>query len=209
MKRELLLQNLKDIINDMTEIEYINLESLVLKAGSRIAVKRFKRQKFLNEVKENIEMKSLENQHKQNEIIAYVDGSFDKDRGLCGSGIVFLKNKNQLVPNLTKSFNTYDKYNMWNIQGECEACLKAIRMAVNFGLNKIIIHYDYQGIESWVKKIGNKREWKAKNDYTKGYVKQFDELNKKIDIEFVKVKGHSGDKWNDEADRLARESLGK
>lgn len=209
MEKRELLKILKDIINDMTELEYMNLESLVLRVGNRIAREQLKRQQFLNEAKENFKTDSFEEQHKQNEIIAYVDGSFDKDKGLCGSGIVFLKNKDQLVPNLTKSFNTYDKYNMWNIQGECEACLKAIRLAIGKGYDKIVIHYDYQGIESWVKKIGDKREWKARNDYTKGYVKQFDELSKKIDIKFVKVKGHSGDKWNDEADRLARASLGK
>ncbi|MBM7836334.1 RNase H family protein [Clostridium sardiniense] len=98
---------------------------------------------------------------------------------------------------------------MWNIQGECEVCLRAIKYAIDLRYNKITIYYDYQGIEPWVKKVGNKREWKAKNDYTKGYVKKFDELSEKIKIEFVKVKGHSKDKWNDEADRLAKASLGK
>ena len=31
---------------------------------------------------------------------------------------------------------------------------------------------------------------------------------KKIDIKFVKVKGHSGDKYNDIADKLAKKALG-
>lgn len=37
----------------------------------------------------------------------------------------------------------------------------------------------------------------------------FDELNKLIEVEFVKVKGHSNNKWNDIADTLAKKSLGK
>ena len=34
------------------------------------------------------------------------------------------------------------------------------------------------------------------------------DIKKYVDIKFVKVKGHSGDKYNDLADKLAKEALG-
>lgn len=150
------------------------------------------------------ENNSKKDEVKNTKVIAYVDGSFDKNKKLCGSGVVFLKSLNDEMPIDSMSFSSVDKYNMWNIQGECESCIAAIKQAINQGCEEIHIYHDYQGISSWAL-----REWKAKNDYTKGYVKRFDELNKKIKIKFFKVKGHSKDKWNDEADRLAKASLGK
>ncbi|MCH1964364.1 reverse transcriptase-like protein [Clostridium perfringens] len=199
MNRKETLELLKDIIDEMTEIEFMNLQGLTLRANSRIA--RGKIEEANNTIKENKLNKT---------IIAYVDGSFDKDKKLCGSGVVFLNSISDDKPITTIDFATEDKYNMWNIQGECEACIKAIEVAIDKGCSEIHIYHDYQGISSWVIKKGDdKREWKAKNEYTQGYVKRFDELSKKIKVKFVKVKGHSKDKWNDEADKLARRSLGK
>lgn len=137
------------------------------------------------------------------EIDVYVDGSFDKEAGFCGSGVVFVENDEEID---CYSFASVDEYNQWNIQGECEACLNAIKTA---GLNEIeILHiyYDYQGVESWATGA-----WKAKNPYTQGYVKRFNEMISEysINVIFHKVKGHSGNRWNDRADKLARQCLGK
>lgn len=192
MNRKETLNLLKDIIDEMWECEFMNLQGLVLRSASRIAREKLE--------KANTTQKGKGNKN----IIAYVDGSFDKEKKLCGSGIVFLNNINDNKPITTINFPSEDKYNMWNIQGECEACIRAIEIAVLENYDEIHIYHDYQGISSWVK-----REWKAKNEYTKGYVRRFEELSKKINVKFVKVKGHSKDKWNDEADRLAKMSIGK
>lgn len=187
MNREETLELLKDIIDEMTEIEFMSLQGLALRSASRIA--REKLEEVNTKLKEDKLSKT---------IIAYVDGSFDKDKRLCGSGIVFLNDTEDEKATAMIDFATDDKYNMWNIQGECEACIKAIEVAIDKGCSEIHVYHDYQGISSWAKK-----EWKAKNDYTKGYVKRFDELQNKIKVEFVKVKGHSKNKWNDAADKLA------
>lgn len=193
MNRKEALELLKDIIDEMNEIEFMSLQGLTLKSASRIA-------------REKLEKSNIT--HKENEInktiIAYVDGSFDKDKKLCGSGVVFLNSINDNKPITTINFPSEDKYNMWNIQGECEACIRAIEIAILENYDEIHIYYDYQGISSWAE-----RTWKAKNEYTQEYVRRFDELSKKIKVKFVKVKGHSKDKWNDEADRLAKMSIGK
>ena len=43
---------------------------------------------------------------------------------------------------------------------------------------------------------------------TQSYQAFYDNISKNVDITFVKVKGHSGDKYNDLADKLAKEALG-
>lgn len=191
MKKEKLLEVINDIIDDMNTDELKEISDTVLKALGRITI---------DKCEPKLKPKKANNE----EVIAFVDGSFDKGKGLCGSGIVILRNVKSDIPFKEIKFSTKDKYNQWNIQGECEAALESIRWAISEGYNKIAIYYDYQGIGSWAN-----REWKAKNDYTKSYVQKFDELNRHIEIDFVKVKGHSKNKWNDWADKLARESLGK
>ena len=42
---------------------------------------------------------------------------------------------------------------------------------------------------------------------TKEYKKFYDSIKDKLNIKFVKVKAHSGDKYNEEADRLAKLSF--
>ncbi|MDM0660023.1 reverse transcriptase-like protein [Clostridium perfringens] len=192
MNRKETLELLKDIIVEMSEVEFMSLQGLTLKSASRIASEKLEKANTTQEGKGN------------KNIIAYVDGSFDKEKKLCGSGIVFLNNINDDKPITTINFPSEDEYNMWNIQGECEACIRAIEIAILENYSEVQIYHDYQGISSWAK-----REWKTKNDYTKEYVRRFDELSKKINVKFVKVKGHSKDKWNDEADRLAKMSIGK
>ena len=197
MNRKETLELLKDIIDEMSDVEFMSLQGLTLRSASRIT--REKLEEVNTKLKED----------KINKIaIAYVDGSFNKDKKLCGSGIVLLDDEDHEKPITAVDFATDDKYNMWNIQGECEACIDAIKQAIDRGYNEIHIYHDYQGISSWVvRKDDGKREWKAKNDYTKGYVKRFDELNNKIKVEFVKVKSHSNNKWDDIADKLARRSV--
>ena len=50
-------------------------------------------------------------------------------------------------------------------------------------------------------------EWKANLDMTKAYKSYIRECRKNMRINFVKVKGHSGDKYNDMADALAKAAL--
>ena len=67
----------------------------------------------------------------------------------------------------------------------------------------VTIVFDYQGIESWA--LGT---WKRNNEITSNYHNFMREKMKDIKILFKKVKGHSGDKFNDRVDALAKEALG-
>lgn len=127
---------------------------------------------------------------------AFVDGSFNKGKQQYGSGVVILKD-GSVIDELSIT-GTPDFIESYQIAGETIATLEAIRWAVDHKVDKISIHYDYQGIESWAK-----GDWKTNKPISEYYKKEFDRLSTKTNVSFVKVKGHSGDKYNDRADYLA------
>ncbi|MBR1740809.1 MAG: RNase H, partial [Lachnospiraceae bacterium] len=61
----------------------------------------------------------------------------------------------------------------------------------------------YEGIAKWCNGA-----WKTNKEGTKAYRAFYEEMAKGMEIRFEKVRGHSGDKYNDMADHLARQALG-
>ena len=80
--------------------------------------------------------------------------------------------------------------------------LKIIEKMPENNFDEITIYHDYMGIGKWACD-----EWKANLPLTKDYKEFIKESRKKIEIKFVKVKGHSGNKYNEMADKLARDVL--
>ena len=137
--------------------------------------------------------------NKKRTVIAYVDGSFDKKNKLYSSGAVMLDEKEEVVDKLTQVGARPDYLESHQIAGETLSAILAIKWAIKNNYEQIIIHYDYIGIEKWAK-----GEWKAYKPVSKKYIEELLQLINKIDIFFYKVKGHSGDVYNDMADNLAR-----
>ncbi|KYH34202.1 ribonuclease H [Clostridium tepidiprofundi DSM 19306] len=134
-------------------------------------------------------------------MIAYVDGSYDDSIRQFGSGIVILFNGEEKTFSIRGTDESL--IDMRNVAGEIKGAEKAMQYAVDNNVNRLIIYYDYEGIEKWCI-----RAWSARKEGTKKYRDFYDEVSKKVNIQFVKVKAHSGDKYNEEADKLAKESLG-
>lgn len=152
----------------------------------------------------NIALKSEEFQFEitsDDEIIAYVDGSYKKDTLEYGYGVVLIL-KDDIVELYGKGQNP-EVAKSRNVTGELFGSVRAISEAIKLGKKKIIIFYDYQGISSWAN-----GEWKCNLPLTMGYRDKIREFRKEIEILFVKVKAHSNDKYNDLADHLAKKSLG-
>ena len=78
-----------------------------------------------------------------------------------------------------------------------------MQYALDHGIPKIAIYHDYEGIAKWCLGL-----WKTNKEGTKAYKAFYEEARKEIEIRFVKVTGHSGDTYNEMADRLAKEALG-
>jgi ribonuclease HI len=86
--------------------------------------------------------------------------------------------------------------------GEIEGVIQGLSYCLKMGYKKVKMHYDYEGLKSWTT-----GEWKAKNESTRKYRDLLDELSPNISIEWVKVKSHVGDTFNEIADKLAKKAV--
>lgn len=133
---------------------------------------------------------------------AFVDGSYNittKDYGYGG----FLQIDEQTRITLQGKGNDAEKASMRNVSGEIDGAMAAVKAALDHDLTQLTILYDYQGIESWAT-----GDWQAKNIFTQQYRDTMQTLMRHIQINFVKVKGHSGIPGNELADQLAKEAIG-
>ena len=144
------------------------------------------------------QIKSLEN---SDIAIAYVDGSFNSKTGYYGCGIVLIYNG--IEHYFKYSFNDELGAAMHNVSGELEGAKMAMRYCLENGIKGLHLYYDYDGIEKWCTGA-----WKTKKIGTMAYKKYYKQVSKKVKVAFFKVKGHSGDKYNELADFLEKEDCG-
>ncbi|MDO5026827.1 MAG: ribonuclease H family protein [Tissierellia bacterium] len=165
----------------------------------------YKKFENLYEAKSYMGLNSSESEKKsisKDEIIAYVDGSFNKESKAFGFGIVLIDHLGQ--EEKLKGTLSHEEYSDHrNVAGEVFASMKAIERAIDLNKKKIYIHFDYMGIKAWAD-----GDWKANKSLTKLYQDFVKEKRKIIDIEFIKVLAHSNNKYNDIADRLAKDACG-
>lgn len=131
------------------------------------------------------------------EIRAFIDGSFDKRKGVVGSGGVILLGAEEVEFSLSSTEPNHVAY--WNVSGELLAALHVVDYALDHGYTSCSLYYDYMGIEMWAT-----GRWKTNNPLTTNYAKRMKEASKKLRIDFHKVKAHSGIAYNDRADALAK-----
>lgn len=134
-------------------------------------------------------------------VIAYVDGSFEKSSQRYSFGAVLIQD-DQVIQTLSRVGDNPKYQGSWQIAGEVFGALHAIQWAIENNFKKIILHYDYLGIEKWA--LG---EWRTNKDVSKDYAASFQQLASKIEVEFVKVKAHSGIKYNEMVDQMAKDAL--
>ncbi|WP_430538027.1 viroplasmin family protein [Clostridium perfringens] len=164
----------------------------------------YKKFNTLDEAENFVGIKSTENNITDNElvedsnIVFYVDGSFNEKTKNVGYGLVLIIDDKVIIKDLGTT-HPHEETSLRNVLGEVKGAIKATDIAIANGYKEITIVYDYVGIEKWAK-----GEWNAKNEVTKFYKKIMKNRMKYMKINFRKVKSHSNDKWNDEADRLAK-----
>ena len=143
-----------------------------------------------------------ENPQREGIAVAYVDGSFSKDTGefACGA-VLFWKGERVLF---SKKYNDPALAEMHNVAGEILGAVAVIRYCLDKGIPALEIHHDYEGVGKWATGL-----WKANKPGTQAYAALCKQAMERLQLSFVKVKGHSGNQWNDLADQLARRALGK
>lgn len=133
--------------------------------------------------------------------VAYVDGSYNVKTKIFACGVVILHNGEEKQFN--ESFDDPELASMRNVAGEINGSMAAMSYCAEHGIKNLHIFYDYAGIEYWCTGA-----WKTNKSGTIDYKRFYDEMKNTVNITFHKVKGHSGDKYNDMADALAKAAAG-
>lgn len=128
------------------------------------------------------------------DIVLYTDGSY-LSFGVSGYAAVFVQN-GEAVAVLYGPCSKPDSIH--NVGSEIEAAERGIAVAMEKGFRSIKVCHDYEGIGAWAD-----RDWQTKKETTIEYREFVDAARKKVKIDFQKVRGHSGDKFNDMADEYA------
>lgn len=131
------------------------------------------------------------------EVLIYVDGSYSPSAGTrAGWGFVVVQDDAEVH---SASGCTPGPALSRNIDGELEGTIQAIEWCRAHGRRAVICH-DYEGVGRWA--LG---EWKASSEIARQYQQRI--LGKLEGIRFCKVSAHSGHRWNDRADALAKQGL--
>jgi len=132
------------------------------------------------------------------DVYAYTDGSFDG--GIAGFASVLLEPRpcGMKAVMVIYGLCSKDPSNR-NVGGEIEAAEKAVEQAIKAGYKHIEICHDYEGVSKWAE-----GDWKTNTADTAYFAAIMRKYSKQIEISFQKIKGHSGDEYNDLADEFAK-----
>ena len=130
--------------------------------------------------------------------VAYTDGGCDGNgfpNSLGGYGFVVI---DQAGYEFT-GHNQSAYVDVTNNQMELLAVIKALEWVESAAPGASVdIRTDSQLVIGWCS-----QNWRRNSEATKPYLEQLDELQSRLSVTFTKVKGHSGDKYNEMADQLA------
>ena len=138
---------------------------------------------------------------------AYVDGSYDAGSGRFSCGVVMLRidpeGKIVNIRELKEAYDDAEAAAHRNVAGEIMGAKTAIDFCLRNGIDEVTIYHDYEGVGKWGDGL-----WKANNQLTRLYRDYVARAKTRMKISFVKVAAHTGNKYNEMADRLARQALG-
>lgn len=135
------------------------------------------------------------------QIVAYVDGSFNKELRKYAFGCVLIKPDGEIIRESGNGDNP-ESLALRNVTGEMLGAMYAVKWSEVNGYRAVKICYDYMGIEKWA--TGG---WRANKNLTQKYAAFMQESGRRIQITFQKIAAHTGDKYNEEADKLAKAAL--
>lgn len=138
----------------------------------------------------------------EGEMVAYVDGSFHLQKKRFAYGAVIFYNGQEY--HLSGSDDDGALVEMRNVAGEIRGAEQAMNFALEHGAKVLHLYHDYEGIAHWCTGA-----WQAKKAGTQQYRQFYQAVCQQgLTVQFHKVKGHSGDTYNDLADQLAKSALG-
>ena len=136
------------------------------------------------------------------EALAYVDGSYNVVSKKFGYGGILMR-RDGTFETVQGSGTDPSLASMRNVAGEIHGSMAAIRATAKQGVKSITIFYDYMGIEMWADD-----KWKANKEGTIEYKAFIAEMRNSMEIRFQKVAAHTGVRFNELVDKLAKGSVG-
>jgi ribonuclease HI len=124
----------------------------------------------------------------------YADGSYLG--GATGYGAVILKD-GKVIAELSGSVPTSEVGGTHQVAGELAAVKESLKWCQEHSIDEVSIYFDYLGIERWAT-----GRYKANQPLTQEYARFVRECG--IRIHWHKVAAHTGDRWNERADVLAK-----
>lgn len=134
-------------------------------------------------------------------LTAFVDGSFDVAVGRYGFGCVILQPGKEPIE-YCGSGDKEESAALRNVTGEMLGAMFAVKWAMSHEYKDILICYDYEGIEKWA--VGT---WKARTELTLKYATAMKNWGRNIMISFKKIAAHTGNRYNERADQLAKKAI--
>ncbi len=135
-------------------------------------------------------------------LVAFVDGSYDAKTKRYGFGCVLLTDDGR---ELTENGwgDHPEAVTARNVAGELRATMTAFRRAEEMGYKNLRVCHDYNGISAWFQ-----GEWKASSFVAREYIAVAESYRGVLNVTFEKIAAHTGVKYNEMADRLAKDALG-
>lgn len=131
----------------------------------------------------------------------YVDGSYRPDLpDRYSFGAVFLYRGT--VKTYSRAIVDAEGAKMRNVAGEIAGARYAMETVIGMGLREMDLCYDYFGIEKWCT-----GEWRANTAGTKALAAYYESIRGTLCVRFRKIESHTGVKYNETADRLAKAAL--
>lgn len=131
----------------------------------------------------------------------YIDGSYDiKTKAYSFGGVLLIDDKELHF----KKKYVEDEFSQFrNVAGEIKGAAFIINYLLKHDVHELNLMYDYEGIEAWWT-----NRWQASSKIAILYQKFRNKVYNDIKINFYKIKSHTNNKYNDLADKLAKEALG-
>ena len=138
----------------------------------------------------------------ENCLHVYVDGSYNSASRKFSYGVVAVKDN--IVEYIHGgSGKNAEGNNIRQIAGELNAAIEGAKYALDNKHKKVVIFHDYEGICHHATGF-----WKRKDKSSQEYYDKMNDLMKKgIEIQFVQVKSHEEDLFNEMADTICKREL--
>ncbi len=135
-------------------------------------------------------------------MVAFVDGSYNIVTKTYGYGCVLLTESGEEIF-LSGTGNHPEAVSARNVAGELQGTMVALKEAEKRGYKHLRICHDYNGIAAWFQ-----GKWKANSFVAKEYIAVAEAYRGRLTVEFEKIAAHTGVKYNEIADKLAKAAVG-